>query len=366
MNKRFHELDGLRGLASLIVVFSHIDLMFGRQSAIINYTPLRILVAGPQSVILFFLLSGYVLSLPYHAKREKSYGRYLVSRMCRIWIPYMAVLCLAVIGKQFLYHARPQVSEWLQGWWRYSVTPQVLFNYITMIGTFDMNLNPVLWSLVQEMRISILFPFLMLFLRRTSHRTGVLSVVLLGVTSFSLAYFFRENTFARTPHYTMFFIFGALLAKYPVQLKEKKTLGIVAALLFAYATFWVNEMAPLPLQFATDMITGLATAIFMMLAFQASPFKRFLNSHPVQFLGRISYSLYLVHLPVMVALFYAFNLSLGWVAILTAPASISIAAVLYYTVEKPAMELGRRLTKREKHTAIHTIKEHKPLSVVNE
>ncbi len=60
-------------------------------------TPLRLLIAGHQAVILFFLLSGFVLTLPYKKKTGLGYGPFLVKRVCRIYLPYLGALALAIL-----------------------------------------------------------------------------------------------------------------------------------------------------------------------------------------------------------------------------------------------------------------------------
>lgn len=65
---RFHELDGLRGLAALTVFASHLVGSFNFHSnsfAIINNSPLHIFWHGEGAVHLFFILSGFVLTLIY-------------------------------------------------------------------------------------------------------------------------------------------------------------------------------------------------------------------------------------------------------------------------------------------------------------
>ncbi|WP_182299468.1 acyltransferase family protein [Cohnella cholangitidis] len=73
MKERFVQLDALRGLASLAVLFSHILLITGPSSmgyvvyALLTrtYSPFQIFVNGNGAVVLFFVLSGFVLSLPF-------------------------------------------------------------------------------------------------------------------------------------------------------------------------------------------------------------------------------------------------------------------------------------------------------------
>jgi peptidoglycan/LPS O-acetylase OafA/YrhL len=95
--RRFHELDSLRGVAALTVVFHHFSRICPESfTHLLIRTPLRLLVAGHQAVILFFLLSGFVLTLPYKKKTRLSYAPFLLKRVCRIYLPYLGALSLAI------------------------------------------------------------------------------------------------------------------------------------------------------------------------------------------------------------------------------------------------------------------------------
>ena len=93
-SRRFHELDALRGLACVSVVFLHFHDMWTpkdphtlphwKQVALILLAPFY---SGHQAVILFFLLSGLVLALPYTRGKEQSYPVYLARRIVRIYGP---------------------------------------------------------------------------------------------------------------------------------------------------------------------------------------------------------------------------------------------------------------------------------------
>ena len=73
--RRLRELDSLRGLAAITVVFHHFSRICSPQIIhVLDRTPLRLLVAGHQAVILFFLLSGFVLTLPFRRDDRLNYG----------------------------------------------------------------------------------------------------------------------------------------------------------------------------------------------------------------------------------------------------------------------------------------------------
>src|ERR1700709_492313 len=101
--KRLTQLDGLRGIAALIVVIFHLSLIAqpfldtnstGDAWWWMSNTPLRIATDGTQAVLLFFVLSGLVVALP--ALREGfSWKKYYASRFLRLYIPSWGALPLA-------------------------------------------------------------------------------------------------------------------------------------------------------------------------------------------------------------------------------------------------------------------------------
>ncbi len=166
---RYRELDSVRGLAALIVVFHHFHNMWFFQNtggkglrAAIEYP----LFAGRQSVILFFALSGLVLSIPYLRGGGQSYQMFMLRRILRIYFPYLFALGLAVIGNS-IWHGELGRGAWADGTWHGQVSWTAVWQHILMIGAYDYGqFNTAFWSLVHEMRISIIFPFLFLAIRK--------------------------------------------------------------------------------------------------------------------------------------------------------------------------------------------------------
>lgn len=84
---RVGQLDSLRGIAAMTVVWHHWHAATEVQMVRWYMVPF---FAGHEAVILFFVLSGYVLSLPTWTKRTAAYPEYLVRRVSRIYLPYLA------------------------------------------------------------------------------------------------------------------------------------------------------------------------------------------------------------------------------------------------------------------------------------
>ena len=114
--KRLTQLDGLRGIAALIVVIFHLSLIAqpfldtnstGDAWWWMSETPLRLATDGTQAVLLFFVLSGLVVALP-ALRKGFSWRKYFASRFLRLYIPAWGALVLAVVSGS-LHYLAPEV-----------------------------------------------------------------------------------------------------------------------------------------------------------------------------------------------------------------------------------------------------------------
>src|ERR1035437_6618026 len=111
-SKRISELDALRGIAAFIVLISHCFAVYPTvyeifcSRSLINtntilkyftFSPLHIFWNAHAAVILFFILSGFVLSVSHYTDSKFDYGSYLIKRMCRLYIPYFAIVTISVL-----------------------------------------------------------------------------------------------------------------------------------------------------------------------------------------------------------------------------------------------------------------------------
>jgi peptidoglycan/LPS O-acetylase OafA/YrhL len=119
---RLHHLDSLRGIAAVVVMLHHWRDMFTVSPVTLFLVPA---FAGPNSVKLFFVLSGFVLSLPYWCGRQSSYDKYLVRRICRIYLPYAGAVVIAVIVGSRLLNSSLPLTPWFYHTWHEPFTTKL-------------------------------------------------------------------------------------------------------------------------------------------------------------------------------------------------------------------------------------------------
>jgi len=100
--RRLTSLDAVRGIASFIVILCHCnailpDAVQSQLDSSILSRPIALFTNGAASVIIFFVLSGYVLALPFFHGTQPNYSRYVFRRFCRIYIPFAVAICIAAL-----------------------------------------------------------------------------------------------------------------------------------------------------------------------------------------------------------------------------------------------------------------------------
>ena len=333
-------------------------------------TPLHTLWAGEEAVILFFILSGFVLSMPFLNSKEFILNNYLIKRFCRIYLPYIFVMFISTCLMIFMspYNGMPNMTDWFNWRWSHKPTLESIASYIFMLGYDYSNVNGPAWSLVHELRISIIFPLIMLFVVKPNTKKAIiisLSIItfactlLYGISSLipeKISIVFLINSFGDTLFYSVFFIIGALFAKYRENFKslvykasiKKKTILIMIALVLLN----LNDMLPFlrGLPKITDLSIIPSVIIMFLFAFYDRKTKAFLSKPAFVWLGKISYSLYLTHMVVMTVVIYTLGSLIPiYISLATVPfISLLVAAIINRFVELPSQSLGKRLTEKKR------------------
>ncbi|WNB93905.1 acyltransferase [Bacillus sp. NEB1478] len=360
----------MRGLASLSVFFGHMYLMFNEtffSKLIFEFGLLRGVIAGSEAVTLFFVLSGFVLSLPFYINKNFNYGKYAIKRFFRIYVPYIIAIIFAFICREIFYTGKIEgFTEWFNVNWSFEINGNSIKDHILLIGTFTSNLNNVIWSLVHELRISLVFPILMFLIIKTNLKQGLGLAIILSLISILFSLIakkpFLGTEFYYTIHCTSLFILGALLAKYRVNIINKMLnisgikkislfiLGIVLYL-YAHPSFILNiiiqDFNPYYRAIIDTWVTSFGAMILIVLAISPGHMSKILRNNILNFIGKISYSLYLTHLVVLFSCIHFLNrvIPIWSICLVVVLGTFVVSTIMYYLVEKPAITLGKFLTR---------------------
>jgi peptidoglycan/LPS O-acetylase OafA/YrhL len=363
--RRLLELDGVRGLAALSVMCGHwlvasptvgTGPVNGPLMFVLHHllsTPLAAFVAGSQMVILFFVLSGMVLALPRFAGRKIPYGRYLLARALRLYpavwtAAALSVLVFVVVGP----HMEHGFTTWVRLQFDGRLPSSSIFHAVGVILPFDTTrLDGPMWSLEQELRMSVLLPLLVFVVRRY-HAPVVFSVAIVLIVE-GTASTYVLSSWQWTPVAAGCFLLGILLARHREALDHRwaampkstrRLVGLGILLAFWIPNYWSN--LALIQRFLFNLIPALGACAFIVAA-QGPGLRQRLSARVPAWLGRISYSLYLVHVVVMHLVLGLRPAGVGVIdlAPLGIALSLALATLMQHYVEAPGIALGRRLAR---------------------
>ena len=357
--RRITYLDSVRGLAAFAVVVYH--FIGWRWGETLEYKLGSMVFNGSDAVSLFFVLSGLVLSWKYFHPdttlpiTADTYRPYVINRLVRLYVPFLTALAI-----YYLYnHRHDPLGQIVPEF--FTNTHHWLEEALLIRGKHD-NYIPG-WTLEVEMVASLFVPFLALLLRQSRQLFVALMLVVLvvgsgfvfwGVQHFCLgmllAYFFPRIE-AYDTHQTWWYRFRFVLY-----------LAVVALFSLRHITriFPIGENGNYLLGLLRlDLFhfTGLASALILAYVINSPRVQRVLNGRGFLFLGRISYSMYLVHWFFVIYVMDHWGKLTGllgttpaqsfWILLaFTVVGTLLAATVFNVLVERPAIRWGRRLSDR--------------------
>lgn len=371
---RYHSLDSLRGIASLQVVIGHClvaipafgwtvyemkgtpvhDLKF-----YLAYSPLHFFWSATPAVFLFFVLSGFVLSLPYYGSENNSnnYLKFFVKRIVRLYLPCFVIIVISLLLKLLFYrqNALAAFDTWILDVWKKPIDAKMLVRSFLLIeNTFD----GALWTLPIEIKLSLILPFFIYFHKKLNKYLSVLPVVL-----FPVFYYFLNRTYVFklwpdlwTIYYFTFFLIGSLICKHRrtiiAWINSLSTVSFflilaiaICAYTYQYSFWWIPEKYLLRLKKAEHYLYALSGAVFIIFAL-SDRMKNMLNSKLFLFIGKISFSIYLIHEVVVVTLAYLlcsyFNINI--IIAMGFTTSVLLAVVFYKYIELPSSVLAKKVS----------------------
>lgn len=361
--QRIHSLDGLRGVACLAVLLLHVAMMLELWGPDGAYP----LIPGTPAVVIFFVLSGVVLSIMplarLRARGTYDWLGYYPRRVVRLGVPLVAAVALGIAAGYVAWRmgstGRSATAVEFAG------TPQQVvhdvlmqFDVLFFVSDDTQNLfgdplvrvNSPVWSMSWELWFSLTLPLVVACLARI-RRDGIAAVgILAGIFVSHWCGYFPLRL-------CLTFWLGVLLAKHLSELSAQRPpvfheivalavlLGAVELAQAAQAGLF-GPLDALALA-ALQTLLNAACAGLVALAMTDGIVRRALSTRPARFLGTVSFSLYLTHALVVGGLevvLPAIGITDGWVqACVAVLACLACAAAFWRLVERPAIELSRRV-----------------------
>lgn len=372
--KKVSSLEGLRGLAAFIVVIGHLQRVFveGIETKIVEqlspYLSHTVSLAiagittpfldGRLAVYIFWFMSAYVISIKLFTSPEEKAANYLTvsaaKRYFRLMIPcfFSVLIAYALLKSGHIYYLI--VAQKLDNnilFFFNDYKPDFLFAMKSVLwdAFFDYDMrtsyNSVLWTMEKEFLGSLFCFGLFGILRKNARRYYVYAVViLLLVLSLNLWLISFVAGFILCDYDNNPAMFGRLRKIESKLFSYPKTV-FVLFILFIFCSSFILKAAMVP----SGFFNVIKSAIIVYVVLRLSPLQHFLQRKLFVWLGKISFSLYLIHWPMIASLgcwiYLCFSSHLTGVFVASAVTiPLSLLAAHYYC--KWIDEFGVRTSNR--------------------
>lgn len=342
--KHRDDIDGMRALAVLAIVAYHIN-------------PVRV-AGGFVGVDVFFVISGFLITSI--TVREISLGSFsfavfYAKRIKRLFPALFAMLAICWLAGYFLL-LPPELVDVSRASIA-SVFYLSNFYFYSRSGYFDSSLDsdPLVhtWSLGVEEQFYLVFPVILVVLSRMGVLPRNIGLLVLGIMSLALAQFLLGKdpsaAFYFSPARFWQFCIGAGVALAPVVTWRRITVEGMSAfgvLLVVGSIFLFSKKTPFPGIYAMVPSIGIAAVIYAGRMRQTIS-SRILAFFPFTYTGRISYSVYLWHWPLIV--FYKLTVNTypaAWEQLGLLSASLVLGAISFALIETPTSRFSIKLHRR--------------------
>lgn len=314
---RIDIVNALRAFAAVFVAWGHFS---GGQGVWLSWSGLY----GYTGVDIFFVISGFII--PYSLFRGqytlRNFGRFVVKRGVRLYPPYLISIPISIVAANAVLRPLSPVAG-------LHITGLQLFYHLLFVNDIAGApwVNVVYWTLAVEWQwylLAALFFGLMV--------SGSALLRFCPVVAAMVAYFLIPND-RMIFHFLPIFLIGVFVFQHKIGLiGRERLLALIAAMLWAMRgpTGWI--------------VASIAAATGLLIAFVS------FRHSAANFLGDVSYSVYLLHLPIGVSIIswlsHLLPFSGSYIGVIDCVglvASIGAATILYRWIEKPAQELSSRV-----------------------
>jgi len=358
--KIIREIDGLRFLAILPVIFQHLaERMFkysyqphggfdGSYHDFINTDMSAYWISrGTVGVFVFFAISGFVLSFPFakHYLSDRpavNVKNYFFRRVTRLEPPYIIIMTFFALVLIFKgdYTAGQMMPHYLAS---------IFYQHNLIYQDYSI-INPVAWSLEIEIQFYILAPlmaYLIFSIRSVWTRRGLLiSYIFIFVTLQNIFDWniglMKMTILGQLPHFLVgFLIADIFLTEWKNGLRKNfwwDLIGISALLLLMYT--WTTE-------YWKNLVFAVSLFLVLFSVFKGKILNAFFTNTWIMVTGGMCYTIYLIHLPLVelltriakpIYLGTNYLLNLGVYFIIIAPIILVVSIIFFLLIEKPCMD----------------------------
>lgn len=342
-------VDGLRFLAIMPVIIQHAS------ERLIKYNPLikvhtgieqqtEFLVSrGAIGVIIFFALSGFILSLPFaHGNRAFSYKQYLGRRLTRLEPPFIFWMsCFAVV---LFIQSGTNVGTITEHW-----LASIFYVHTICYQNFSI-INPVAWSLEVEIQYYLVAPFIaILYFNQPDKRFRraflIVFILLFLIYQHALGWHLfpvKASILGHLQHFLIGMFIADLYINDTEWVSRKSIIWDILApvCLLTMAYTWTEE-------FGKTLLMNLVLTGLFLAALKGRYFPALLSIRMITVIGGMCYTIYLTHLPLLELLYSFigdFGQSTSWSIQLSLSLLIALPLVLlssmigYKLIEQPFMK----------------------------
>lgn len=303
------ELDGIRGIAVLMVVLLH--AIFGIMTPEFQYQvpgPIyRFVFGGAGGVDLFFVLSGFLIGgiLVDHREADNYFKVFWIRRAARILPVYLLLMATYVVAKHIGQNGAPWFDEFLMK------EPLPLWTYLTFTQNYFMAAEGsggarwvgITWSLAVEEQFYLIFPFVVFFLPKKAVMKIALFILIMApiLRSYLWNHYGFYVGYFPTPARADGLMFG-VVAAYIIRSQKLQCLADRRILLDIFAgiaicvLMWRPEWGG---YMEASLSYSLRSAVFayaiVRIFITDGVYRKFLRSRFMVFMGLISYSFYMYH-----------------------------------------------------------------------
>ena len=353
---RIKYLDSLRGLAAFSVVIYHILNAHWGWTFFVKMS--HFIFNGSDAVSLFFVLSGLVLSFKYLHGTEGvpniDYKKYVVARFFRLYPVY-----LVVIGILYVYLHRDSFPSKVFITDIFKNNHHLVEQVLLVRGWLETICTPA-WTLAVEIVVSLLVPMFIITLRSNKALFyGLIPLVIFANKNYLCIFIVQ-------------FLLGIILAENFTKISTTRTgkiyqyrylLLFISCILFSWRPLLI--FFPLPdylasisnniLYLDTFLITGIGAFGIIAFIIHSEFVQNILSVKPLLFLGKISYSIYLSHWIFTTIFMDKWEPILSRIgegkmiycmSLIVIIGTLLFSTFLYYVVEKPFIQFGKKVAAR--------------------